>query len=111
MPRRAGAPDRYQIQATVEAHINMGKLTDPFDASKSQILDALQGGIDRSPKGSVDEPILSLIEEINKLPNFVTTSSCSGRVSVFFEPAENKKKVCESFLWARLRLCQWHLFT
>ncbi|KAI0521137.1 methyltransferase TYW3-domain-containing protein [Xylaria bambusicola] len=40
---------------------------------------------DASPKGSVDAEIRDLIEEINAMDGFVTTSSCAGRVSVFVE--------------------------
>lgn len=40
---------------------------------------------DLSPKGSVDEGIRDLIRDINALPGLVTTSSCSGRISVFLE--------------------------
>ncbi|KAF9776119.1 hypothetical protein IL306_005731, partial [Fusarium sp. DS 682] len=40
---------------------------------------------DASPKGSVDEGIRDLIDEINLQSGFVTTSSCAGRVSVFLE--------------------------
>jgi tRNA(Phe) wybutosine-synthesizing methylase Tyw3 len=40
---------------------------------------------DASPKGSVDEGIRDLIDEINQSTGFVTTSSCAGRVSVFLE--------------------------
>lgn len=40
---------------------------------------------DASPKGSVDEGIRDLIDEINNEQGFVTTSSCAGRVSVFLE--------------------------
>lgn len=40
---------------------------------------------DASPKGSVDEGIRDLIDEINESSGFVTTSSCAGRVSVFLE--------------------------
>lgn len=40
---------------------------------------------DLSPKGSVDEGIRDLIEDINTLPGLVTTSSCAGRISVFLE--------------------------
>ncbi|KAI8632646.1 methyltransferase TYW3-domain-containing protein [Xylariaceae sp. FL1651] len=40
---------------------------------------------DASPKGSVDAGIRELIDEINVLDGFVTTSSCAGRVSVFVE--------------------------
>ncbi len=38
---------------------------------------------DRSPKGSVDEPIRSLVDLINAHPSFSTLSSCSGRISLF----------------------------
>lgn len=40
---------------------------------------------DASPKGSVDAGIRDLIDEMNGLDGFVTTSSCAGRVSVFLE--------------------------
>ncbi|APA12035.1 hypothetical protein sscle_08g068050 [Sclerotinia sclerotiorum 1980 UF-70] len=40
---------------------------------------------DLSPKGSVDEGIRELIDEINSLDGCCTTSSCAGRVSVFLE--------------------------
>ncbi|KAL2842219.1 methyltransferase TYW3-domain-containing protein [Aspergillus pseudoustus] len=40
---------------------------------------------DLSPKGSVDEGIRDLIQDINTLPGLVTTSSCAGRISVFLE--------------------------
>ncbi|KXJ94124.1 methyltransferase TYW3-domain-containing protein [Microdochium bolleyi] len=40
---------------------------------------------DASPKGSIDVGIRDLIDEINELDGFVTTSSCAGRVSVFIE--------------------------
>jgi tRNA wybutosine-synthesizing protein 3 len=48
---------------------------------------------DLSPKGSVDEGIRGLIDEINGMEGFVTTSSCAGRVSVFLE---GKRKNAES---------------
>ncbi len=40
---------------------------------------------DLSPKGSVDEGIRDLIQDINTLPGLVTTSSCAGRICVFLE--------------------------
>ncbi|OCL15452.1 hypothetical protein AOQ84DRAFT_278933 [Glonium stellatum] len=40
---------------------------------------------DLSPKGSIDEGIHDLIEEINHYDGLVTTSSCAGRISVFLE--------------------------
>jgi tRNA wybutosine-synthesizing protein 3 len=50
---------------------------------------------DLSPKGSIDEGIRELIDEINGLAGVVTTSSCAGRVAVFVEgrrssPSEDK---------------------
>ena len=45
---------------------------------------------DASPKGSVDDGIVPLIEKINTLDGVVTTSSCAGRVSVFLEGRKSK---------------------
>lgn len=39
--------------------------------------------MDKSPKGSVDEGIRSLVDLINAHPSFSTLSSCSGRISLF----------------------------
>ncbi|CAD7938388.1 unnamed protein product, partial [Amoebophrya sp. A25] len=50
-----------------------------FDERKSKILAA----IDKSPKGSFDAPILDLLNYINGLKHYCTTSSCSGRIAVF----------------------------
>ncbi|TGZ84145.1 hypothetical protein EX30DRAFT_393667 [Ascodesmis nigricans] len=40
---------------------------------------------DLSPKGSIDTPILPLITLLNSFPTICTTSSCSGRISVFLD--------------------------
>ena len=57
-----------------------------FDDRKAHILHALGvDEMDRSPKGSLDEPIYDLINHINHSRWYVTTSSCSGRVSLFLE--------------------------
>ncbi|KAB8337230.1 hypothetical protein FH972_021532 [Carpinus fangiana] len=60
-----------------------------FVAKKQKILRSLEVDeddyADASPKGSLDKPIRDFIEEINSWPGLVTTSSCSGRVSVFIE--------------------------
>ncbi|MCJ1314545.1 hypothetical protein MMC25_008227 [Agyrium rufum] len=60
-----------------------------FSSRKAAILSSLAvpGAeyTDASPKGSVDEGIRDLIDEINALEGIVTTSSCGGRVSVFLE--------------------------
>ena len=54
-----------------------------FDASKASILENLKTGVDFSFKGSIDAPVLELVNFINSHENYFTTSSCSGRVSVF----------------------------
>ncbi|KAL2830227.1 tRNA wybutosine-synthesizing protein [Aspergillus cavernicola] len=60
-----------------------------FVSRKSKILAELstpeEEYTDLSPKGSVDEGIRDLIQDINALPGLVTTSSCAGRISVFLE--------------------------
>ncbi|OJD35207.1 trna wybutosine-synthesizing protein [Diplodia corticola] len=40
---------------------------------------------DASPKGSIDEGIRTLIDDINAIAGLVTTSSCAGRISAFLE--------------------------
>ena len=44
---------------------------------------------DRSRKGSVDAPIVELVELINAQADVYTTSSCSGRITVFGEPTSD----------------------
>ncbi|KAG5979628.1 hypothetical protein E4U55_004932 [Claviceps digitariae] len=60
-----------------------------FTAKKTKILDQLAVPeaeyTDASPKGTIDAGIRDLIDEINAVEGFVTTSSCAGRVSVFLE--------------------------
>lgn len=60
-----------------------------FNAKKQSILDALrkpaEDYTDLSPKGSLDQEIRDLVEEINRLPDYVTTSSCAGRVAVYLD--------------------------
>lgn len=64
-------------------------MSNRFETRKHKILEQLSAPDgeyqDLSPKGSVDEPIRDLIGEINKCNGLVTTSSCSGRISVFLE--------------------------
>lgn len=58
----------------------------PFDQKKNAILQEISStGPDLSPKGSIDRLCIPIIELINKSPDMVTTSSCSGRISVFIE--------------------------
>ncbi len=54
-----------------------------FDVCKRNLLLKLSKELDKSKKGSVDEPIVDLVEYVNKTPDYCTTSSCSGRFSIF----------------------------
>lgn len=47
---------------------------------------------DASPKGSVDAGIRDLLDDINRLDGFVTTSSCAGRASVFVEGCKQQQQ-------------------
>lgn len=57
-----------------------------FDQKKNAILQEINStGPDLSPKGSIDKLCLPIIDLVNKSADMVTTSSCSGRISVFIE--------------------------
>lgn len=77
-------------------------MTSRFEARKQKILEQLQAPDgeyhDLSPKGSIDAPIRELIDKINSIDGIVTTSSCSGRISVFLEgrkPDSNASNLSE----------------
>jgi tRNA wybutosine-synthesizing protein 3 len=65
-----------------------------FTARKQKILSELQQPddeyTDKSPKGNVDVQIRDLIDEINRIDGYVTTSSCAGRVAVFVEGGDGR---------------------
>lgn len=69
----------------------------PFDQKKQLILQEILGNSadapDASPKGTIDVLCLPLIETINAHPDMVTTSLCSGRVSVFLEGNKTKTQI------------------
>ena len=65
-----------------------------FEVYKQQVLARL----DKSRKGSVDEPIKSFLEKINLHPSMVTLSSCSGR-AMLLTPGKKKFET------------QWHYVT
>jgi tRNA wybutosine-synthesizing protein 3 len=46
---------------------------------------------DKSKKGSVDIPILPLLEKINQSKDYYTTSSCSGRIQLLTLSEDGKK--------------------
>ncbi|KAF8938226.1 hypothetical protein BGZ58_001346 [Dissophora ornata] len=47
---------------------------------------------DKSPKGYVDEPLLPLIILINNHQDYVTTSSCSGRICTYLEGLDESQQ-------------------
>lgn len=55
-----------------------------FDLQKRLCLEKLYKP-DKSRKGDVDKPIISLIDYLNALNNYYTTSSCSGRIYLLTE--------------------------
>ncbi|SCU90272.1 LANO_0D08174g1_1 [Lachancea nothofagi CBS 11611] len=57
-----------------------------FDQKKEHILAEIQSAsLDLSPKGTIDELCVPIMKLINSHKDMVTTSSCSGRLSVFVE--------------------------
>ncbi len=54
--------------------------------------DAALSRKDRSKKGEIDHGIKPAIDIINRLEDFYTTSSCSGRIVLQKEPASARKK-------------------
>jgi tRNA wybutosine-synthesizing protein 3 len=65
-----------------------------FDEDKKKYLDLLYKP-DLSKKGNVDGKISNLINSINKLDNYITTSSCSGRILLLVVSNSLKKHECE----------------
>lgn len=62
-------------------------LTPNFDADKAKVVsDLLTNANDRSRAGRADVDIVPLLESINSLRDFFTTSSCSGRLILVQQP-------------------------
>ena len=59
----------------------------PFDLDKQHILSRR----DKSLKGSIDEKIAPVIDILNRHPDYYTTSSCAGRISVL-APGKTKRE-------------------
>lgn len=69
-------------------------MQDPFDQKKAQILGEISSSSqDASPKGSIDEKCIPLMNLINSDNDMVSTSSCSGRVSVFVEGIKQTERL------------------
>ncbi|GER44932.1 tRNA wybutosine-synthesizing protein 2/3/4 [Striga asiatica] len=58
-----------------------------FQKRKAAALAAMDSPApDKSPKGTIDAPIIPLLAAINSHPSYFTTSSCSGRISILAQP-------------------------
>ena len=60
-----------------------------FEKNKRDILSKL----DKSKKRSIDKDIKKLVELINSLPNYFTTSSCSGRILLIEKKSYKKQDI------------------
>lgn len=47
---------------------------------------------DKSPKGMVDAGVVPLLDVLNRHPDYFTTSSCSGRISILAHPGDAAAK-------------------
>lgn len=64
-----------------------------FDKRKAATLASLGSTeTDKSPKGTLDAPIIPLLDVINGHPSYFTTSSCSGRISILSQPTPTTTK-------------------
>jgi tRNA wybutosine-synthesizing protein 3 len=68
-----------------------------FKQDKKRYLDALYEP-DKSRKGDVDARISTLIDLMNEKKDYVTTSSCSGRIMLLGKSFETKKRDCKWLL-------------
>jgi tRNA wybutosine-synthesizing protein 3 len=71
-----------------------------FDLDKKNALSK----VDKSKKGSIDEPIKKLCASINYLPNFYTTSSCSGRIVLLSTSKSGKKNESQWLLASHVEI-------
>jgi len=72
--------------------------TKNFNEQKARAMEGLRQAL---AEGKVDEDIIPLLEKINSLDNYFTTSSCSGRISVMEMPHFGDKV---NSIW----LGKWH---
>lgn len=74
-----------------------------FEKRKADTLAAINSPEpDKSPKGNIDTPIIPLLNALNSHPSYFTTSSCSGRISIFSQPiipSPSSKKKAKGGTW------------
>jgi tRNA wybutosine-synthesizing protein 3 len=83
--RDGGASSKKTASAVPTAAMLQQRLDKTFAEDKKRILDGLETarGCDNSPKGFVDPVCLPLMYLLNAHADYVTTSSCSGRIALF----------------------------
>ena len=65
-----------------------------FVKAKKELLDKLES-FDKSKKGSIDKRIIPVMNKINSLDDYYTTSSCSGRIFLLEREDDSSKHVAE----------------
>ena len=85
--------ERFQSKENLVRSFNeyLSIMTTLFDRQKADKLSK----VDLSRKGSVDAPIFDFLNNLNSHQDYVSLSSCSGRIIIFIS-GENVKKVCST---------------
>ena len=80
------APPAKDVTTTRQRPLSRSQSDQNFAHRKQQIVSGLSNpsACDLSPKGSVDERCLPLMAVLNAHRDYVTTSSCSGRVALYY---------------------------
>ncbi|CAD2219270.1 Methyltransferase TYW3, putative [Angomonas deanei] len=87
-PPRKKNPEQRKLNK--KSTVSQKQLDKQFNEHKKQILENLsQSACDLSPKGSVDRKCLDIMHTLNENENYVTTSSCSGRIALFHSISED----------------------
>ena len=83
MVAHAGPPEGTEL-CGVAAEREEGAMA-RFGQRKTQKMEAMSCGADKSKKGSFDAPIQDMLDHLNLHGEYVSTSSCSGRIAIFWE--------------------------
>eukprot|EP00759_Apiculatamorpha_spiralis_P003949 PhF_6_TR12242/c0_g1_i2/m.19381/K15450/TYW3; tRNA wybutosine-synthesizing protein 3 len=76
-----GLFDKHKLH--ILSNICVGGTDDTTTADSTTTATEGGGPVDKSPKGSVDELCLPIMHILNAHNDYVTTSSCSGRIAVW----------------------------
>jgi tRNA wybutosine-synthesizing protein 3 len=72
----------YSVENTLRI-TSIRKMNNKFEQQKE---DALKGLFEAKNSGDVDPGMIPLIDYVNSLPDYYTTSTCTGRTSLFYDP-------------------------